>query len=289
MDVQLEMLADYACVVGEGPLWHPLEKRLYWVDIGLGRLFRYDPATGASEQVYEGEPIGGFTVQADGALLLFMTRGAIRLWRDGQLTTVVEGIPAEKDHRFNDVIADPAGRVFCGTLALSGQGAGRLYRLDRDGSLTLVLDDVLCSNGMGFPGDRRTMYFTDSLRQQIYLFDYDEASGALTNRRLFVEVPASLGLPDGMTVDADDYVWSANWGGGCLLRFDPQGAEVARISFPVVAVSSVVFGGDESTDMYVTTARGNAKETDGAAAGALFRLRVPGVRGRPEFLSRVLL
>src|SRR5438094_350720 len=110
------MIADEACVIGEGPLWHPDERRLYWTDIGLGRMFRYDPATNAHEQVYEGEAVGGFTVQADGALLLFMARGAIKTWHDGRVSTVVEDIPDERTTRFNDVIADPAGRVYCGTM-----------------------------------------------------------------------------------------------------------------------------------------------------------------------------
>jgi len=286
METHLELLADYACVVGEGPLWHPLEGRLYWVDIGRGRLFRYDPATGSHEQVYEGAAIGGFTVQADGALLLFMARGAVRVWRDGQLTTLIEDIPAERASRFNDVIADPAGRVFCGTMP-SGDVLGRLYRLDTDGALSVVLEGIGCSNGMGFSGDHTRMYYTDSTVQRIYVFDYDAASGAMTNQRIFVEVPADLGLPDGMTVDAQDHVWSANWGGGCLLRYDPQGREVARIGFPARKVSCVTFGGADATQMYVTTAGGDHKETDGEGAGALYRVDGVGVGGRPEFLSRI--
>ena len=78
-----ELIADYACVTGEGPLWHPGEKRLYWVDIPTGRLFRYTPSDGTHEQVHEGEQIGGFTIQADGALLFFMAGGAVKIWREG--------------------------------------------------------------------------------------------------------------------------------------------------------------------------------------------------------------
>ena len=149
---QPELIADYHCQIGENPLWHPLERRIYWIDIPSGRLFRYDPATGTHEQcTYSGAPVGGFTIQADGTLLLFMERGAIAKWRDGQIHYIMEEFPAEMDGRFNDVIADPLGRVFCGTVSLPvGIRPGRLYRFDTDGSLHQVLDDVIISNGMGF-------------------------------------------------------------------------------------------------------------------------------------------
>ncbi|MCX6019816.1 MAG: SMP-30/gluconolactonase/LRE family protein, partial [Chloroflexi bacterium] len=217
----------------------------------------------------------------------FMDRGTIAVMRDGKIERViVDEIPAERQSRFNDVFADPHGRVFCGTMP-SPNGPGRLYRLDLDGSLTVVIEDVLCSNGMGYTPDGKQMYFTDSERYTIYLFDYDEATGSLSNRRIFVQHAPELGLPDGMTVDADGFVWSAHWDGNALYRYDASGREVLRIPFPVRKVSSVIFGGDDLSDMYITTAGGDQKATDGEHAGALYRLRIPGVRGTPEHLSRV--
>jgi D-xylono/L-arabinono-1,4-lactonase len=279
-------LADYACHTGEGPLWHPLEKRLYWVDIPQGRLFRYDPATGQHEQCLQTDPIGGFTIQEDGALLLFMAKGAIRLWHEEFGETIVESIETELDSRFNDVIADPEGRVFCGTMA-SADHQGRLYRLDREGTLTMVLEGLGCPNGMGFTPDLRQMHFTDSGPGTIYLFDYDRASGEISNQRVFVQVPAGEGKPDGMTVDADGNVWSARWDGGCLVQYSPQGLELQRIAFPAKKVSSVVFGGDDYTDLYITTAGGGRKAVEGAGAGCLFRLE-QAAQGRAEFLSRIM-
>ncbi len=280
-----ELIADYQCVIGEGPLWHPGEKRVYWVDISNGRMFRYDPASGAHEQFYEGEVVGGFTIQADGALLLFMAKGAIKCWRDGELTTLIDEIPDERDSRFNDVIADPVGRVFCGTMPGKDR-LGRLYRLDTDGTLTQLLDGIGTSNGMGFTPDRKQMYYTDSPKFELYRFDYEQTTGALTNQRVFVKSPENEGFPDGMTVDAEGYVWSARWDGGCLVRFAPDGTEERRIQFPAKKVSSVVFGGEDYTDIYVTTAGGDKKATDGPGAGALFRLNL-GIRGVPEFPSRI--
>lgn len=283
-----ELIADYNCECGEGPLWHPLQKRLYWLDIVNPRMFWYDPATGHHEQFNVGRTVGGFTFQADGSLLLFMDRGSVAVWRNGKLRTIVEEIPDEVTTRFNDVHADTKGRVFCGTMPTKTR-PGRLYRLDTDGSIHMVLDGISCSNGMGFTLDRKQMYYTDSEAYTIYLFDYDEATGNLSNQRIFVQHDKSLGLPDGMTVDAQGYVWSAHWDGNALIRYNPKGEEVHRIEFPAKKVSSITFGGDDYGDMYVTTAGGDNKPVEGPGAGALFRLRLPGVRGLPEYYSRVCL
>lgn len=280
-----ELIADYACTVGEGPLWHPQEQKVYWVDIMTGRMFRYDPANGQHEQCYDGEVIGGFTIQEDGALLLFMARGAVKIWRDGKLETIIEEIPDERETRFNDVFADPAGRVYCGTMATKDR-LGRLYRLDPDRTLTLLLEGIGVSNGMGLTTDRKQLYYTDSGAKKIYLFDYDQATGAITNQRVFLDSTDQEGVPDGMTVDADGNVWSARWDGYRLTQYAPDGSELQRIMFPAKKVSSVVFGGPDYRDMYVTTAGGNNKAENGASAGALYRLRL-GVQGVPEFPSKI--
>lgn len=279
-------LADYACNTGEGPLYHPDENCVYWTDIPAGRLFRYDVATGHHGQCYSGEPVGGFTLQDDGALLLFGARGAVHIWRNGELTPVLTDIPDERETRFNDVIADPEGRVFCGTMPTKDR-KGRLYRLDTDGSLHLLLEGIGCSNGMGFTPDGTKMYYTDSGAREIYLFDYDRATGALTNQRLFARVPEGEGVPDGMTVDANGNVWSTRWDGSCMVCYAPDGTEIQRITFPARKVSCVTFGDSDYGTMYITTAGGHIKETDGALAGNLFRLRLDGVRGVPEFRSRI--
>jgi sugar lactone lactonase YvrE len=282
------VIADYGCVTGEGPLWHEAEGRLYWVDIPRARLFRYEPATGRHEEVYRGaagEAIGGFTIQSDGALLLFGERGTVRVWREGVLATVIEEIEAERETRFNDVIADPVGRVWCGTMP-AGERPGRLYRLDPDGTLTVVLEDAGVSNGMGFTPDLRGMYHTDSAKGRITLYDYDRTNGAIANGRVIVAVPGEAGVPDGMAVDAEGDVWSARWDGGALFRYGPDGTERGRVAFPARQVSSVAFGGPGYEDAYVTTAGGDDRARHGTGAGALFRVRL-GVRGRAPFLSRI--
>jgi len=272
---------------GEGPLWHPDEERLYWVDIPAGRLFRYTPSADTHEVVYEteGRPIGGFTVEADGSPLLFTERTVERLVPDSNETTVVTEIDA--DTRFNDVIAAPDGRVFCGTMP-GDEGLGDLYRLDTDGTATVVLEDVAIPNGMGFSSNLETFYFTESKTHRIYAFDYDRDTGELSNQRTFRKMPVDDGIPDGLTVDADNHVWSARWNGGKVVRYTPDGEPVTEIELPARKVSSVTFGGSEYDELYLTTAlSGGDRSTEGDGAGALFRLSDVGVGGTPQFRSRI--
>ncbi len=289
--MELELIADYECDTGENPLWHPLERCLYWVDIPRGRLFRYDPASGQHEQCFQSAmPIGGFTIQADGALLLFMAGGAVARWAAGRLDVLIQELPEERGYRFNDVIADRRGRVFCGSVWLNpGERPGGLYRLDTDGTLQRVLDGVSISNGMAFAPGGQHLYYTDSTPRHIYQFDYCEETGALASQHLWLCTPPGAGVPDGMTVDAEGFIWSARWDGSALYRYTPEGVVERRIELPARKVSSLTFGGDDLGDLYVTTAlAGGDKAQEGQGAGALFRLRL-GIHGRPEHFSRILL
>ena len=279
-----EVVADFACETGEGPMWHPDEGCVYWVDIPRAKLFRHDPVSGETATYDTGAPVGGFTIHEDGRLLLFMAEGAVKLWNHGDMETVIDELPEERGNRFNDVIADPEGRVFCGVMS-TAKRAGRLYRLDPDGNIKVVLEGAGTANGMGFSPDLRKMYFCDSRKCEICAFDYDRSTGELSNQRIIARPIGSEGKPDGMTVDADGFLWSARWDGARVVRMDPHGNALEHIPFPVRKVSSVIFGGDDLTDMYFTTAGGNNRAENGAFAGALFRLNL-GVKGNPEFRSR---
>ena len=287
-----KVVVDYSCPLGEGPLWHPLERQLYWLDYVRGHLYRFDPASGNHQRFYDGLKVGGFTFQKDGGLLLLMEGARIATWHEGALSYIVEGFPNERDVHFNDAVADPVGRVFTGTVADDQtrieDGIGKLYRIDTDGTITPVLEGIGISNGMGFTPDGTQMYYTDSHARVIYVFDYDVDSGDISNQRVFVETPPNEGVPDGMTVDAEGRVWSARWDGWALYGYAPDGTEDRRIRFPTKKVSSVTFGGEDYTDIYVTTAGGDNKDENGNQAGALFHLDL-GIRGSPEFFSRICL
>ena len=196
--------------------------------------------------------------------------------------------------QFNDVGADPEGRVFAGTAF--PDKPGKLYRFDPDGTVEMVAEGLGCSNGLGFSPDLKTMYHTDSGPRTIYAYDYERESGRVGNRRTFVKLADTEGVPDGMTVDAEGFVWSANWFGACIIRFDPDGVEERRIQTPAKQTSSVMFGGKDLDELYFTSAA--VQEEPGGAldpvgydwddyknsyrGGGLFRIKLD-IQGRKEF------
>ena len=169
---------------------------------------------------------------------------------------------------------------------MSGIRSGRLYRIDPDRSVHVMLENTGTANGMGFTSDLRTMYFCDSGKACIYSFEYNRQTGEMTNGQKVVCPPPDQGKPDGMTVDAQDRIWSARWDGWQLVRHGSDGTVLATIKFPAAKVSCITFGGKELEDMYVTTAGGYDRQENGGYAGSLFKGRVPGVKGKPEFRSK---
>jgi D-xylonolactonase len=270
------------CELGENPLWRPEDGCLYWTDITGGKVHRFHLATKAHRVIYSGEKVGGFTFQENGDLLLFRVGDLALLRTDGRVD-VARGFSDEGMERFNDVTADPEGRVFAGTIGTTSTSGG-VYRVDHDGSITLLFRGTGCSNGMGFSPDVKTLYWTCSTRRRIYAFDYDRATGQLSGERMLYRATAADGIPDGMTVDANGHIWSARWDGFAVMHHAPDGRIVEKFTFPVAKVSSLCFGGPDLDQFFVTTAGG--RPGDPGEDGAVFQWPA-GIQGRPEFKSRI--
>ncbi len=278
---KVEPIAQHKCRTGENPLWDAERKRLYWTDIPTGRLFVFDHATGEHEQIYEGEPVGGFTLQEDGRLLLFRVKDIAIRHDDGKVDPLLpfkaEGVP-----RFNDVIAAPDGSVLAGTMGKKMKGG--VFHLTADRNIKNLWQGTNCSNGMAFTADRRRFFWTNTTTRAIYLHDYDEETGAITNRKPLVQVPEGVGAPDGMTLDTEGHLYSARWGGRGVFVYSADGSQVSKIDIPVDAVSSCAFGGPDMDELYVTTAMYDEQRPD---AGTLYRVRGLGVKGLPEYRSEI--
>lgn len=290
IDYKVELVAPLNCETAENPLWCEERGQLLFTDIPSGTIYGYDPAARACSVLARTRVTGGFTLQEDGSLLLFQDGPIAILGKDGQVREVMSDACRGND-RFNDVIADPEGRVFAGTMG----GNGKLLRFDTNGRVTQICDGCCISNGMGFTPDLRGMYFTDSVPRRIYYFDYDRATGNLSNRRVFAEIPREVGCPDGMTVDAEGYVWSAIWYGGRLRRYAPDGRLDREIFLPATQISSVTFGAAALDEIYITSAAASGDDPlapsgydlSAFRGGGLYRTRIEGIGGKLPFRSKV--
>ena len=284
----VELVLDARAELGEGPRWDARAQRLLWVDIMRGRVHAFRPGHAACRSVDVGRPVGALAGTADGGIVLAVAGGFARLdWDSGQVRMLAAVEADRPQNRMNDGACDPAGRFWAGTMALDeGPGAGALYRLDPDGTVRTMLTGVSISNGIDWSLDGRRMYYVDSPTRRIDVFDLDGQSGGITNRRPFATIPAEAGIPDGLTVDADGFVWLALWGGAALRRYAPDGTLERTVPLPVSHPTSCAFGGAALDELYVTSARRPLSVEERKRepeAGSLLRLR-PGVKGRPANL-----
>ena len=284
---EAELVLDARAELGEGPVWDGTAEELLWVDILGRRVHRYRPADGSSRTFETPSPVGAVATRSNGGLVLALEDG---FWLqdpgDGsgglrRLAEVESDVPG---NRMNDGKVDPRGRFWAGTMAYDGRpGAGSLYRLDPDGQVTRVLDGVTTSNGLGWSPDRRVMYYIDTPTQRVDVFDYEERTGEISDRRTLVEIPSDAGSPDGMTVDAEGFLWIALWRGWAVRRYSPDGRLERSIRVPVSQVSSCTFGGPGLAELYITSAATELGPDELLAqphAGGLFRWH-PGVSGLP--------
>ncbi|WP_203076688.1 SMP-30/gluconolactonase/LRE family protein [Falsiroseomonas ponticola] len=271
-------------LLGEGPLWH--QGRLHWVDILAPALHRSDPETG-EDQVTPVEELVAALAPRRGGGLVAAARGGVRALDGRGLGAVLAAPLAEgAGLRLNDGKCDRAGRFWVGSLALdSTPDAGALHRIDADGSAQVMQAGLHVANGIGFSPDDLVLYLADSAARRIDAFDFDVATGGIANRRPFARFAEGEGVPDGLTVDAEGFVWVALWDGWRVARFAPDGRPDRVIHLPVPRPTSVAFGGEGFGTLFVTSARVRLSAAELAAAplsGSVFAIETGGLRGLPE-------
>ena len=280
---EVTLLIPSRCALGENPLWDDAKRIFYWTDIEAGEVHAWTEATGQSRRIYTGPKVGGFTLEADGALALFRINDIVRLGDDGRCTRAIP-FRDEGSERFNDVTADPRGRVFAGTIGLN-ETSGGVLRYDPDGTSRLLFRGTGVSNGMGFSPDLRTFYWTCSTTMRIYAFDYAVDTGALTGRRLNHQAQPSADIPDGLCMDAAGGFWSARWDGSRIVHHRADGRVDGAIAIPTLRPTSCCFGGAKFDQLFVTSARGGDEPPE-SVAGGVFRVTGAG-HGVPVKRSRL--
>ncbi len=286
------VLVNAGDLCGECPVWLPEVGALYWTDcVGL-KFHRLDWATRVHEVLAEKVEIYGFRKNQPGRFVVTNTTG-VWLWEPGG---TMQQIAAEADGsrlQVNDCCADARGRLITTSFFYNPAAdyeLGRLVRIDNDGSAVVLDDGLHLGNGIGFSPDQKTLYVTDTVARKIFAYNYDLETGSATRRRVFVDVPGTEGIPDGLAVDASGFVWSAQWYGACVVRYDPDGRVERRIGIPAKQVSSIAFGGPDLTDIFVTSA-GQSESMpvmppgydpeSGVIGGALYHLNL-GIAGQPQ-------
>jgi len=281
MATQVECVVKGRDLLGECPLWDDRTATLWWVDILAPSLKCFK----GSVRTYPlPEAMGSFAFREKGELLAAMKSG-IYFFDPSDLSRKVVAQP-EKEiaaNRFNDGRCDRAGRFWAGTMSEPmREPAGALYRISPDGRCERMRAGITVPNSLAWSPDGRSMYFADSPRRRIWVFDYDSASGEPSNERLFAATHP--GYPDGSCVDADGCLWNAEYGGWRVVRYTPAGKIDLIIALPVQNPTCCCFGGERLDTLYITTAAQGLKENDFAKqplAGSVFAVR-PGVAGLPE-------
>ncbi|MGV9388945.1 SMP-30/gluconolactonase/LRE family protein [Streptomyces olivaceus] len=251
-------------LLGEGPTWDPVARRLLWIDILGSRVHTFDPSDGRRTLRRTEQHVGAAKPRAGGGLVLNLRDGVGLLDPDDTFRWLHrEPVPGR---RANDAAVAPDGSLWAGTMRYDeAAGGGTLSRYAGDGAAEVLLDDVTVSNGTGWSPDGRLMYYVDTPTRRIDVFDVradgpngpngQTGAGRIAGRRPLAGIEEGAGFPDGLCVDADGCVWVALWDGGAVRRYTPAGELDRVITLPVPRVTACAFGGPDLTDLYITTAR----------------------------------
>lgn len=287
------LVSELRCQLGEGPVWDERENTLYWLD-SFSKLWLRMKPDGKMSRFSAPSCVGTLALRRDGGLVLGLEDGIYLSESENQslrlLSNPEQGIIG---NRFNDGKPGPCGRLYIGTMSTanndgSGNAAasGALYMVSTDGRWQKLLSGVGISNGMAWNREQNTFYYADSPTRCVFAFDYDKKSGLLANRRVAVKLPEGDGIPDGLTIDGNDHLWIAQWGGWCVSHYDPTtGKLLGKISVPAEHVTSCCFGGKDLDTLFITTAATGLDAQQlkkQPQAGMLFAAK-PGVHGLPPY------
>ncbi|WP_129776482.1 SMP-30/gluconolactonase/LRE family protein [Peristeroidobacter soli] len=267
--------------LGEGPVWSARHNAIFWVDILSHFLYRYSLADGAVKRWTLPERIGWVAERRDRpGFIAGLQSGFFELDLEPfALRQIVDPEPHYPGNRLNDAKVDRHGRIWAGTMdAAIVEATGSLYCLRPDMSVRRVDEGYKVTNGPTFSLGQEFMYHTDSGRGTVYRFDLSP-EGELSNKRVWLKFTAEMGSPDGMTVDADGFIWIAHWGGSRISRWSPDATLDREILLPAPQITSVAFAGPSLDRMFVTSAAKGLDRSKETFAGSLFEVDAGGVRG----------
>jgi len=245
-----------AAELGEGPVWVERDRALWFVDIKMQQVHRYDPANGATGSWTAPEQVGFIVPAERGGFVAGLQSGLYHFdERSGAFELILEVEPDKPGNRLNDGVVDPNGRLWFGTMDNGERAKSGAFYCFAEGQLTPTgLDGIAITNGPAVSPDGRILYFVDTLKGTIEAADI-QADGSLGERRPFVRIDPAEGHPDGPTIDSEGCVWISLYAGWEARRYSPAGELLDRVRFPVANITKIAFGGDDLGAAYATTAR----------------------------------
>lgn len=272
--------------LGEGPLWSAKHNAIFWVDILSHFLYRYSLADGSVQRWSLPERIGWVVERRHKpGFIAGLQSGFYELDLEPfALRQIIDPEPQYPGNRLNDAKVDQHGRIWAGTMdAAIVEVTGSLYCLRPDMSLRRVDEGYQVTNGPAFSPKHDFMYHTDSGHGTVYRFDLSP-EGELSNKQVWLKFTGDMGSPDGMTVDAEGFIWIAHWGGSRISRWSPDAKLDREIRLPAPQITSITFAGPGLDRMFVTSAAKGLDRQKETFAGSLFEVDAGGVRGLPPGL-----
>ncbi|MBU3012828.1 SMP-30/gluconolactonase/LRE family protein [Polaribacter vadi] len=271
-------------VLGEGAIWNYKTQELYWVDIEGKQLNVFNPKSKENKVLKTKSRIGTVVPFTKEEVLIALEDGVHKMnlnsGESALFTNMKNELPGS---RLNDGKCDPAGRFWVGSMHFNQlKNKANLYTITSENTLVKKVDSVTISNGIVWTSDKKIMYYIDTPTSSIKAFDYDNKTGEITNGKVVVKIPESLGFPDGMTIDEENMLWVGMWNGNAVIRFNPiNGKVISKIEVPAHNITSCAFGGENLDILYITSASVDMTPEEVKKyplAGSVFKIK-PGVKG----------
>jgi sugar lactone lactonase YvrE len=293
MEYTIKPIHPYKAILGEGPVWDPASKSILWIDIIQFKILELNTQSSTYRSIDTGSMVGSFALCNDGNLIAAVQEGFVFINRStGLIEKISDPEEEKKGNRFNDGKCDPAGRFWAGTMSLNEQdNSGSLYTIDSQKNIEKKIDGVTISNGLCWNLDETKFYYIDTPTMEVVQFDFNKEAGYISNKKTIIRIAQEDGYPDGMTIDHAGMLWIAHWGGWQITRWDPStGKKIHRIQMPVSKITSICFGGEDFSDIYVTSANialTNEELEKEPLAGSTFVIKNTGFKGLPLYEYKI--
>lgn len=285
--VNAQLVYKAEATTGEGAIWNTDRNSLFWVDIEGKTLYEYLPGRMECRQWNFDRMVTTVVPETDSSVVIALQNEIVKVDLNNGHTTSVAPIPDGNGAlRTNDGKCDSSGRLWVGTMGFdAAKGAAALYCVSGDGKVTTKLEDVTISNGIVWSSNQKYMYYNDTPTGRITRYRYDDSTGEILYDGVAVNIPAHTGVPDGMTIDSDDNLWVAQWGGSGVYCYNPYTGELLeKVEVPAPNVASCAFGGENLDELYITTARAGLNKEQlqkYPLSGSLFCCKIDHAKGVP--------